>query len=274
MKVHSFDHVAKDYAAKATPHRYAHYVTLVHELNLSGDEILLDIGCGPGILSLEVARQLHSGKLIGIDNSPSMINLAINMSREQGIANADFMVGDALALDFPSGSFNLVMSSLTFPWVKDQTRFLSEVNRVLKPGGRLVMITLSNIVYREFTKALKESAHRHPNLLNVGNNVLKFLGARAYTLDSIVGKLKRAQFVVDRRFRLTTEDPVTPNEYLTRINAIVDENYLEGLRETDKQVIRNDIISALSRRNGSLAFTESALFIVARKLGSSGYCNA
>ncbi len=162
MRVHSFDHVAQDYAAKATPHRYAHYATMVQELKLKGNEIMLDIGCGPGILSLEVAGRLPEGKLIGIDSSPNMIELARGMAREMGISNVEFGVGDALALDFPDNSFNLVMSSLTFPWVKNQTRFLREVNRVLKPEGKLVMITLSKIVYREFAKALKEAANRHP----------------------------------------------------------------------------------------------------------------
>jgi len=273
MRVHSFDRVAPAYAAKVTPHRYAHYATMLHELKLDGDEIILDIGCGPGILSLEVAQQLSRGKLIGIDNSPNMIGFALGMAQERGSSNTEFNVGDALALDFPDNSFNLVMSSLTFPWVKDQARFLSEVNRVLKPGGRLVMITLSNIVYREFTQALKEVARRNPSLLNVGRNVLGFLGARTYSLDGIAREMERAKFNVNRRFRLTTEDPVTPREYLARINAIVDENYLEGLNDGEKQLIRNDIMLSLSRKNGSLTFTESALFIIARKLGASGHCN-
>ncbi len=95
-----------------------------------------------------------------------------------------------------------------------------------------------------------------------------------YSLDGIARELERERFNVEHRFRLTTEDPVTPREYLTRINAIVDENYLEGLNDNEKQTIRNDIILSLSRRNGSLTFTESALFVVARKLGASGHCNA
>ncbi len=274
MRNYSFDHVAYDYAAKATPHRFAHYATMVHELQIQGNETILDIGCGPGNLSMEVAERLSTGKLIGIDMSPNMINLARTLAEKRNIKNVEFVEGDALALDFPEGSFNLVMSSLVFPWVKDQNRFLSEVHRVLKPEGRLVMITLSDIVYREFIQALKEAARKNPDVLLMGHDAFKFLGARVYNLDSIARTMTRAGFAVEHRFRLTTEDPVTPSEYLARINAIVDENYLQGLNDSQKQSIRNELIQALARRNGSLTFTESALFVLARRLGSSGHCNA
>ncbi len=274
MRIHSFDHVAYDYAAKVTPHRYAHYATMVHELQLSGDETILDVGCGPGILSLEVAERLTRGRLIGIDSSPNMIELARSSSRERNITNADFALGDALALEFPDNSFDLLMSSLVFPWVKDQNRFLREVHRVLKPGGRLVMITLSDIVYREFIQALKETSKKNPDILNIKGDAFRFLGARVFNLNNIVREVARANLNVYRRFRLTTEDPVTPREYLTRINGITDENYLEGLNEAQKEIIRSGLFRALGRRNGTLTFTESALFVLARKLGSTGHCTA
>ncbi len=272
MRVHSFHRVARDYMAKVTPHRHAHYQTLMHELKLRGDEKLLDVGCGPGIIALEAARRLPQGHLTGIDISSNMIELAKGLAAEDGATNVSFQVGDALNLDFPDNSFDVVISSLVFPWVPDQKRHLAEIHRVLKPGGRLGLVTLSKIVYREFIGALRHAARRNPDLLPIEKDFYRFLGAKVYNLKGAEDELRRAGMEVRRSFRLTTEDPVTPQDYLTRINSIVDENYLEGLSEEDKARVRQDIFLALARRNGSLHFTESALFLLAEKKLDSARC--
>jgi hypothetical protein len=72
-------------------------------------------------------------------------------------------------------------------------------------------------------------------------------------------------FEVDRAFMLSTQEPIVPRDYLDRVNAIVNENYLDGLSTADKERVRNELYHALARKNGDLKITESSVFIIAVK---------
>ncbi|MFQ5500354.1 MAG: class I SAM-dependent methyltransferase, partial [Candidatus Zixiibacteriota bacterium] len=99
MRINSFSPVAKAYTQKVSPGRFSQFLTLVHELALSGSERVLDIGAGPGILSMEIARQLDNGGFLSaIDLSPDMVSLARNTAELHGRNNIEFDHGDALNL--------------------------------------------------------------------------------------------------------------------------------------------------------------------------------
>ena len=157
-QVHYFEQVADDYTAKVSPYRYSQFLALLHELKFTGNETVLDIGCGPGPLSMEAASRLPNGNLLGIDLSESMIDLAKNLARTRKVGNVGFQYGDALSLDLDEDFFDVVFSSNAFPWVADQKQFLKETRRVLKPGGRLGLVSLSTSVYAEFIAAMRHVA--------------------------------------------------------------------------------------------------------------------
>jgi ubiquinone/menaquinone biosynthesis C-methylase UbiE len=88
MKINSFTPVAQAYTEKVSPFRHPQFLALVHELNLKGNERILDIGSGPGVLSLEVARSLNrGGHLSGIDICPVMVSLANEAAQSKGISS-------------------------------------------------------------------------------------------------------------------------------------------------------------------------------------------
>lgn len=264
-QVHYFEDVADDYTAKVSPYRYSQFLALLHELRFSGNETVLDIGCGPGPLSMEAASRLPGGNLLGIDLSESMIDLAKNLARTKKVKNVSFQYGDALSLDLNENYFDVVFSSNAFPWVSDQKQFLNEILRVLKPGGRLGLVTLSTSVYGEFIRAMRHVASRKPDLLPHGADTQKTMKFKRYTIDSLIKEVAKAGFEVDRAFMLSTKEPITPHNYLDRVNAIVNENYLDGLTEGNKKRIRNELYHALARKNGDLKITESSVFIIAVK---------
>ena len=88
---------------------------------------------------------------------------------------------------------------------------------------------------------------------------------KRYTIDSLMKEVTGAGYEVDRAFMLSTKEPITPGNYLDRVNAIVNENYLDGLTNTDKARVRNELYHALARKNGDLKITESSVFIIAIK---------
>lgn len=94
------------------------------------EQAILDLGCGTGILTVQLAELCN--KVIGVDSSQSMIDKA----KEQ-FGNIEFMVCDALALPFEN-EFDVVFSNAVFHWISDHDALLINIHKVLKPQGLLV----------------------------------------------------------------------------------------------------------------------------------------
>jgi len=103
-------------------------------------EAILDIGCGAGVDSIIAARLVGpSGSVTGIDLVPEMLARASENARLAGVDNVTFQESSAEQLPFPDNSFDKVISNGVFNLVVDKVKALSEVFRVLKPGGRFLL---------------------------------------------------------------------------------------------------------------------------------------
>jgi SAM-dependent methyltransferase len=96
---------------------------------------LLDVGCGPGTITVDLARRLAPGKVVGIDASPQIVEQAAGLAYDEGVQNAQFRVGDVYALDFPDDTFDIVHAHQVLQHVANPVAAMKEVRRVLKPGG-------------------------------------------------------------------------------------------------------------------------------------------
>lgn len=103
---------------------------LIEELDLRGDEKVLDLGCGDGTLTASLAAHVPRGGVVGMDSSVPMIEAA----RSLETSNLKFLCRDIDDLDLIQG-FDLVFSNAALHWVKDHDRLLQNVQRALKPGG-------------------------------------------------------------------------------------------------------------------------------------------
>ena len=117
---------------KASDHQRQWGRKLIAELGLQGTERVLDLGCGDGTLTAQLAELLPEGEVVGIDASRGMIDAAGPKARE----NLQFVLMDINDLDFRE-RFDLVISNATLHWVKDHRRLLGNVGKALRPGGRL-----------------------------------------------------------------------------------------------------------------------------------------
>ncbi len=105
------------------------------KLELAGTERVLDIGCGEGKISAEVAQRLPKGSVLGIDPSTRMIAFARSHFTKDQCPNLEFEIGDARALAY-RGAFDLVVSFNALHWVHDQDAVLRGVRAALKGSGR------------------------------------------------------------------------------------------------------------------------------------------
>ena len=96
---------------------------------------LLDVGCGPGTISMGLAEVVAPGEIIGVDIEESQIEMARAAAIAGGHSNAEFKVGSALDLPFESNSFDVAHAHAAMMHIPETGRAAEEMLRVLKPGG-------------------------------------------------------------------------------------------------------------------------------------------
>jgi Methylase involved in ubiquinone/menaquinone biosynthesis len=112
---------------------------VVEALNLIEGQQVLDIGSGPGLLVRDIAQQVGpSGAVVGLDMADNMLESAKALCSD--FKTVTFKHGDAMSLPFPDNSFDAVVSTQVYEYVPDLNTALSEFARVLRPGGRGVIV--------------------------------------------------------------------------------------------------------------------------------------
>ena len=96
---------------------------------------ILDIGCGPGTITADLAALVPDGHVTGVDRAPGILDQARATAAERGLDNVEFAQADIHALDFPDDTFSVVHAHQVLQHVGDPVRALREMHRVTKPGG-------------------------------------------------------------------------------------------------------------------------------------------
>lgn len=125
---------ADEYYLHSSSQKEAAADLLKHVL-LKGDEAVLDVGCGEGKITAELAGKVVKGKVLGVGISSSMISFAKNHFL---LSNLEFALKDAQRLDF-SAQFDCVFSFTTLQWIQDHAAFLKGAHQSLKPFGTLAL---------------------------------------------------------------------------------------------------------------------------------------
>ncbi len=118
---------------KASKHQKEWGNSLIAELVLNGNEEILDLGCGDGGLTEQLAQLVPDGKVLGIDASEGMIAAAQNRIK----SNLMFMQMDINTIDFQN-MFDIIFSNAALHWIKNHKRLLQNTFRALKENGVLL----------------------------------------------------------------------------------------------------------------------------------------
>jgi len=146
--------LSRDYAERTAEHQAAF---LLPHLRPGMD--LLDVGCGPGTITLGLARAVAPGQVMGIDRDAAELEAARRLAAARGISNVRFEMGDALSLPFEEVTFDAAYENDLFVHLaEDAARAAREVYRVLKPGGFFGArdVDTDSVVWGSPSEALKE----------------------------------------------------------------------------------------------------------------------
>lgn len=150
--------------------------------NLRPGEVVVDLGSGGGLDVFLAARKVGpTGKAIGIDMTPEMLQRARSNAERQGLSNVEFHEATIDKLPLADSSVDCVISNCVINLASDKNAVLREIARVLKPGGRV---------------AISDIALKKPLPPEIGNDLLAYVGcvAGAILIDDYVKGLKSAGF--------------------------------------------------------------------------------
>jgi arsenite methyltransferase len=195
-------------AAYLTPDVVEQRRTTLHALALRPGERVLDVGSGPGLLVAEMAQAVGpAGHVTGLDVSDAMLALGQRRCVDlAGVGRASFVKADATALPFADGAFDVAVSTQVYEYVADVPTALAELYRVLRPGGRTLILDTDwdSIVWHA------TDAKQMARLLAAWME--RF--ADPYLPRSLARRLRDAGFQVDRRDALVLLNPeYDPNTY-------------------------------------------------------------
>ena len=115
----------------------------INKLDLSGVTKIIDIGCGCGATTLEIAQQLESGEIIGVDISEPMLDRATQNASDLSLSNASFQVLDVQVDDMPS-DYEIAFSRFGVMFFEDPYQAFSNINNSLKENGQLCFVCCQN----------------------------------------------------------------------------------------------------------------------------------
>jgi ubiquinone/menaquinone biosynthesis C-methylase UbiE len=177
---------------------------------------VLDVGCGIGVSSFSILKRVgQKGSVTGVDISRGDISQALKRKKEMKAHNILFIYGNTEDLNFPENTFDRVVSNFVLQQVKDRTKAIQEMKRVLKPGGYLGFTLPALKHYKEFREiaagVLKEELVRHDkNCIRSNPNLLQLLLNDAHIPDAqIFSKIRtfRIDSVDDYEVILETRGP-------------------------------------------------------------------
>ncbi|TAL27350.1 MAG: class I SAM-dependent methyltransferase [Nitrospirae bacterium] len=191
---------------------------LIEMANVKADDSVLDIGCGTGRLTCELARLAHKGTVVGIDSSQEMLNKAKEASSSFG--NILLMNIPAEEMKFKN-DFDFVYSNSALQWIKEQDNVIARSYKALKPGGRIAV----QLPAKDFCWAMMENIRSAISSLGLESKFEKMESPWRFPLkEEMEGYLNNAGFVNAKTYY--NEDML----FFESVNDVLDWGVSAGLR--------------------------------------------
>jgi SAM-dependent methyltransferase len=140
--------------------------TLLERAEPDADRVILDVGCGSGTTTLAAAASAK--RVVGVDVSQPLVELARRRAQAARITNAEFVVADAQTHGFVAGTFDLLISQFGLMFFDDPVRAFTNIRRALSAGGRAAFICWQGLLANEWLMLIGDAVSRHVELPEFG----------------------------------------------------------------------------------------------------------
>lgn len=233
---------------------------LLPRVSVGPQPAILDVGCGTGINLLEAARTMGPCRtLMGIDLSPGMIEVAKRKAAGAGVA-ATFMVGDAESLTAADGTFDLVICNSVYHWFADRRRTASELFRVLRPGGQIVLACVAYPGFGEWVRVVDEVRSRQ---LGPAASWMPALPTSTELYDNLAA----AGFSVEHLSYEVDAMPVLDVPAFLQTMSVIAPTWLSGVAESGRRTFMGAVAEAMVKKAPPSGFsvTTAGMGVVARR---------
>jgi ubiquinone/menaquinone biosynthesis C-methylase UbiE len=233
-----FTRTAEIFGSSVLKTRAAEAEILARMAQVKASDRAVDFACGTGALAMAFAPRVQW--VFGVDLTAAMLAVAQRDARETKVQNVAFTIGNAQKVPFADGSFDLALTSYALHHVPDAAQVISEMRRVLKPGGRVGVIDI-------YAPEERHRAEMHERIERVRDPSHTRTLARSELRALFAEKGFR---VVDMR---TEENALTFDRWMhTAGRAPGDPEYIES-RRLMEQTIADDLAGFRPRYNDSVA---------------------
>lgn len=226
---------------------------------------ILDLGCGPGFVSLDLSQLVGpEGNILAVDASGKYISFLNQKMKNTGTKNIHTEVSDVHALDLPNNSVDGVFARWVLCFVKNPSEVISEAARVLRPGGSLVVMDYFNYKavnifpnresFSQLFNAYYQSLLDHGGTYDIGQFLPKMISDKDLKIVSLqpINRIAQPGSKIWKWFILFTES------YLPKL---IEEGYLN---QSDKNALLHDL-DLTSKDPGAFFYTPPIVGIVAKK---------
>lgn len=163
--------------------RHKKILELIKEFEPTINSNILDIGCGPGFLALDLAKIGYRGT--GMDTSKKMIELSSNLFDDSNIPNWNFKIGDAENTGFKDGEFDCIIASGVIEYMNEDYKMLKEMNRILKPNGYLIINVTNKLGYSTSLNVITNAIKKIPYVMRILSAIRKYILDAEYGADNL-----------------------------------------------------------------------------------------
>ena len=242
----------------------------ISKLDLSKATKIIDIGCGCGATTLEIAKQLEEGEIIGIDISEPMLARAAKNASDQSLSNANFQVLDVQVDDMPS-DFDIAFSRFGVMFFEDPYQAFSNIYKSLKENGQLSFVCWQNPPLNPWQSLSLQVIKEY---LDLPSPPPKSPGPFAFEDKNYISDILNQSNFKDIEIEDNQEDIVMASgksieeaceDYLT-INPVVTEMLKNSKEELKDEILQALILKFSEFHNGDgLLFPSATWIVTARK---------
>lgn len=233
-------------------------------LQPEGSQQVLDIASGTGEPGLTIAAMLNGGKVVSVDISDGMLQVARDKAQKAGIKNFETVVADVTQLPFPDNSFDAVVCRFGFMFFPDMEMAAREMIRVLRPGGKLSVAVWGPPEKNFWVTAVMSVMQKELDLPSPPPGAPgMFRGAKQGTIGEL---LKNAGLQNIRELEVESVMPIESAgvywEMMTEVAAPV-ASALDNADNTAREKIKNQVFENMHNRfpEGKIRLTSSAWII-------------